>query len=500
MSGNVGTLVGAAIRPIDSLDLISTAYANEIKGGIHGYETLAERDAIIVQRRQWGMLVTVYNDPTPANNKTYQLKYNNVDTNLMNLLNWVEYTGSSSTNITEWQNSVISIASTVPISPNNGDRYLVGVDQSSPVIGSPWAGNPGGFISQYNSSTTTWTNTLPTNGMTVRVDDQDNSLYKYEGTYSTGNWNKEKLTQVYSVDFNGNGITYTTTITSQYVSYDTDSIFLCKFNIGNTGSVQVNINGIGLVPVKKPSINGLVDLLTNDILPNNIYTISYDSSVNSFQFIKNYSNDAINIKYYIEPTDYVVVPQYCQYWVYGDLTVDGTIVNYGKVIIADGGLIIGTSGNVENYGEVDLISIKEPVYDYIVVGGPTASGGVVLSATGGNLTVNDITFGPIYKVYTALLTQSGTASPVATVLENTLGSITWSRISTGIYSAQSSNLFTTNTAIIIGSNINTSNVDSATLNTTNLVINSFSLQTFDTFTQAYDDILDNTLIEIRVYN
>ena len=70
---NVGTLVGAAIRPINTADLISTAYANEIKGGIHGYATLAERDSIIIQRRQWGMLVVVYDDPTPSNNKTYQL-------------------------------------------------------------------------------------------------------------------------------------------------------------------------------------------------------------------------------------------------------------------------------------------------------------------------------------------------------------------------------------------------------------------------------------------
>ena len=45
---NVGTLVGAAIRPINTADLISTAYANEIKGGIHGYATLSERDNIIM--------------------------------------------------------------------------------------------------------------------------------------------------------------------------------------------------------------------------------------------------------------------------------------------------------------------------------------------------------------------------------------------------------------------------------------------------------------------
>ena len=39
-----------------------------------------------------------------------------------------------------------------------------------------------------------------------------------------------------------------------------------------------------------------------------------------------------------------------------------------------------------------------------------------------------------YKVYTALLTQSGTDAPVATVLENTLGvDIEWSRLSEGYY-------------------------------------------------------------------
>ena len=39
-----------------------------------------------------------------------------------------------------------------------------------------------------------------------------------------------------------------------------------------------------------------------------------------------------------------------------------------------------------------------------------------------------------YKVYTALLTQSGTNAPVATVLQNTLsGTITWSYSSVGNY-------------------------------------------------------------------
>jgi len=39
-----------------------------------------------------------------------------------------------------------------------------------------------------------------------------------------------------------------------------------------------------------------------------------------------------------------------------------------------------------------------------------------------------------YKVYTALLTQTGTNDPVATVLENTLGGdVVWTRSSDGVY-------------------------------------------------------------------
>ena len=38
-----------------------------------------------------------------------------------------------------------------------------------------------------------------------------------------------------------------------------------------------------------------------------------------------------------------------------------------------------------------------------------------------------------YKVYTALLNQTGTDAPVATVLENTIGAITWERLGVGNY-------------------------------------------------------------------
>lgn len=47
-----------------------------------------------------------------------------------------------------------------------------------------------------------------------------------------------------------------------------------------------------------------------------------------------------------------------------------------------------------------------------------------------------------YKVYTAILDQSSTSAPVATVLQNTLGVITYSYAGVGNYLINSSALFT----------------------------------------------------------
>ena len=61
MSQNTGTLITAPIRPNDSFDLIASAFQNEIKGGIHSYADISERDALFVERRQSGMIVYIEN-------------------------------------------------------------------------------------------------------------------------------------------------------------------------------------------------------------------------------------------------------------------------------------------------------------------------------------------------------------------------------------------------------------------------------------------------------
>lgn len=102
-----------------------------------------------------------------------------------------------------------------------------------------------------------------------------------------------------------------------------------------------------------------------------------------------------------------------------------------------------------------------------------------------------------YKVYTALLTQSGATAPIAIVLKNTLGDITWKYNITGNYEALSNNLFNSTTAVIHKSLVG----DDAgyKLISYSIIPSSISFSTFDTNTPA-NDVLTSELIEIRVYN
>ena len=107
---------------------------------------------------------------------------------------------------------------------------------------------------------------------------------------------------------------------------------------------------------------------------------------------------------------------------------------------------------------------------------------------------------PAYKVYTALLSQEGTDAPVATILENTLGEIVWSREIKGIYTGTLLNTFIEDKTHLILTN-----------NTYTLggypSYNSFDVKDTDSVrivtTESPENIdgnLYNTPIEIRVYN
>ena len=102
-----------------------------------------------------------------------------------------------------------------------------------------------------------------------------------------------------------------------------------------------------------------------------------------------------------------------------------------------------------------------------------------------------------YKVYTALLNQSRTDAPVATVLENTLGDIVWSRDSEGIYNAELNGAFMENKTFGIF-NYSLSQGDEIFMTIENLDINIVQLIN-RTSTSAVQDTFSGQ-IEIRVYN
>jgi hypothetical protein len=353
MSKNVGTLISAAIRPVDSDDPIASAYAKEIKGGLHTTDNVSDRNAIIFERREWGMMCY-----SVADDKTYQLTYNYTSTSIMDNNNWVEFSGSGGGSGSEWVDSLLSIQNSPPVSPSNGDRYMVG---SSPSGG--WIALQSGLIVQWNSVLSQWISTTPTDGMSLVVDNEDGAIYRYEtygglNPFPLGDWKKERIGQIRDISFSSvNGASYSATSNPTFNSYVNDMIFLSTFNTTNTGStVSLNINGMGQVQLKKPTSNGLTNFNPLDIEVGLVYNVIYDGTY--FQLNRSFVNeDLFNVKYNVEPNDYIVVPQNYQYWVYADLQISGNLVNYGQVIIANGSMNI-TGGTFTNYGSLSLINLS----------------------------------------------------------------------------------------------------------------------------------------------
>jgi hypothetical protein len=282
MSQNIGTLITAPIRPNDSLDPIAVAFANETKGGHHAYATLDERNSIIGARRDWGMLVTIYGDATASNNKTYQLSFSYSSSSLIDNDNWVGFSsGASVDGGGEWLNSVISRTSSIPLSNNNGNRYLIigtisGSQSMTP--NTTWDGYVDS-VAEYSSAISSWNFTFPTEGTSLRVDNEINTLYKYKGIYgSGGSWVYENINQVFFITAtSSNGYDYTAY--ANINSYSRPSVFYTNFATSSAGpSASLNINGLGKITIKKVSSNALDNIGLNDLNTTVEYQLIYDGT------------------------------------------------------------------------------------------------------------------------------------------------------------------------------------------------------------------------------
>lgn len=155
--------------------------------------------------------------------------------------------------------------------------------------------------------------------------------------------------------------------------------------------------------------------------------------------------------------------------------------------IEDGSIIRNTDD-----AETQVYNAATDTWEALSTPGMGGGSGVV-SVTGSGVDNTDV-HNPVvnarpYKVYTALLTQSGTSAPVATVLENTLGgTVTWNYEDVGDYSATLTGAFTTGkTWIIVGT-------DTATFSSYHTNPNSVGITS-----PAGNGALSSRSIEIRVY-
>lgn len=106
-----------------------------------------------------------------------------------------------------------------------------------------------------------------------------------------------------------------------------------------------------------------------------------------------------------------------------------------------------------------------------------------------------------YRVYTALLSQSDSSAPVATVLGNTLSAdIIWTRISTGVYFGTLSGAFTNNLTSV-SCNYGIVSGDASIITGSRSNSNVIRVQTYKASDKTLSEMKGSQIfIEIRVYN
>ena len=287
MAGNKGTLIGDTIRTKDNTDSWPTVESNSIQGGIHLVNSVSELNINFIpdQRRQFGMLAFVKDIQ-----KYYALlpKNPSADPLVIRDSNWTLLNFGESGGL-EWIDSVIAVYNSGPAGINGqgllrtGNRFLV-------------SDSPGGSFGANANKIAIYDETAdgnngaysfiePTNGYTVRVDNEPNVVYTFVGTSSvTGTWYQERqntVRYIYPTSQDGLTFSYTTSDGAKPLLGYTYGVFMASFGTANSGTVSLSIDGNFFAPVKKVSSNTLADLSANDFGANLEYIISYDSG--SFQ-------------------------------------------------------------------------------------------------------------------------------------------------------------------------------------------------------------------------
>lgn len=107
-----------------------------------------------------------------------------------------------------------------------------------------------------------------------------------------------------------------------------------------------------------------------------------------------------------------------------------------------------------------------------------------------------------YKIYTALITQTGTSVPTVNVFKNTIGDIVWTYDNPGYYSANLIGAFVTGkTFLYVGAITGNTSIGPGVIEFIgNVDPDSVQLNTQSNLFVSQNNQLVNTPIEIRVYN
>ena len=194
------------------------------------------------------------------------------------------------------------------------------------------------------------------------------------------------------------------------------------------------------------------------------------------------------------------------------LKAQGRILDLANVDLEEDYLIIGKYTN--KYTTDNFKYTKYPIYaikagDVIGVQSVTGLNTdntdplnpiVKISVDGTTITGQGTPASPLvapktYKVYVAILDQTGTNNPVVTILENTLGTINITRSSTGEYTIASSGLFTLNKT-----SFDITPIQGFIKQTPLNDVNTIGFETRNTSNVTTDGLLISKKLEIRVYN
>lgn len=177
MSKNIGTLISAPIRPNDSLDLIASALAFEIQGGLHSVENLTQRNQIYTVRREWGMIVSIYNDG--VNTGYYTLTKGLSSDDLADNGNWkkLDFGVGSSFWLDPGEKFVYDPSDIS--SPSLGDRFIIGTPSTGAFA------TQSGKIAIFNDPGYTYE--TPNRGSVILNLDTE-SLYFYTNDWPNGGW------------------------------------------------------------------------------------------------------------------------------------------------------------------------------------------------------------------------------------------------------------------------------------------------------------------------